>query len=121
MGTPQNQFRLTGQLYGSNVDKKTTTNNGPLESLVDIFKNFDDVIDDFMNKRMGKGEIFYGKRKFDPSGDVDGEYNGFGLTDKTRIEITRARKEEWLEEKRMRMEMEELWEEREMRKKRGDL
>eukprot|EP00978_Attheya_sp_CCMP212_P041639 scaffold241197_cov37-Attheya_sp.AAC.1 len=58
----------------------------------------DDVVDDFFNKRMGNGEIFYGKRKFKPSGSVEGDYNGMGLTDKLKIDITRERKEEWLEE-----------------------
>mmetsp|Transcript_52189 Transcript_52189/g.62823 ORF Transcript_52189/g.62823 Transcript_52189/m.62823 type:complete len:138 (-) Transcript_52189:133-546(-) len=95
--------------------------NNPLQGFMDMFGSMDDVIDDFMNKRMGKGEIFYGKRKYKPSGEVDGDYNGFGLSDKTRIEITQARKEEWMEERKIRMEMEELRREREMRQRRGDL
>lgn len=51
-----------------------------------------------------KGEVFYGKRKYKPSGrpNTEGEYNGMGLTDKTRIDITRAYKEEMMEERRRR-------------------
>jgi len=45
------------------------------------------------------GEVFYGKRKYNPSGKVDGEYNGMGLTDKTRINIARARKAQFLAER----------------------
>lgn len=88
---------------------------GPFKDLFDIFSNFDDVIDDFFYKRMGQGEIFYGKRKFRPSGKVEGDYNGFGLSDKTKIDITRAYKEEWLEEKKMRDEIRMLREERDNR------
>lgn len=79
----------------------------------DIFKNMDDVAEDFFYKRMGKGEIFYGKRKYKPSGDVEGEYNGFGLSDKLKIDMTREYKEAWLEEKRMRDEMRAIKEEKE--------
>jgi hypothetical protein len=76
----------------------------PLQGIADMFSNIDDVIDDFFYKRMGNGEVFYGKRKYKPSGKVEGEYNGFGLTDKGRIDVTRARKEAFLEEKRRREE-----------------
>ena len=76
----------------------------PLQDVADMVSNLDDVIDDFFNKRMGNGETFYGKRKYKPSGNVEGEYNGFGLTDKGRIDVTRARKEAFLEEKRRREE-----------------
>lgn len=64
-----------------------------------FWRSFDDALDDFFYKRMGNGEIFYGKRKANPSGKVDGEYNGFGMTDKLRIDQTRELKELWLEEK----------------------
>jgi hypothetical protein len=77
----------------------------PFREVADMFKSMDDVVDDFFNKRMGNGEIFYGKRKYKPSGNVEGDYNGMGLTDKLKIDITRQRKEEWLEEKRLREEV----------------
>lgn len=81
-------------------------NWNPLKEFSDILNNFDDVIDDFMNKRMGNGEVFYGKRKYKPSGrlNTDGYYNGMGLSDKVSIDISRARKEEFLEMKRQREE-----------------
>lgn len=75
-----------------------------MQELGDMFSNLDDVIDDFYNKRMGKGEIFYGKRKYKPSGEVDGTYNGFGLSDKQRIDETREMKEFYLELKKIRQE-----------------
>jgi hypothetical protein len=77
------------------------------QDLGDMFASFDDVMDDFFNKRMGNGEIFYGKRKYKPSGKVEGRYNGFGLTDKTRIEQTREFKELRMEEKKRQEEEQE--------------
>jgi len=74
----------------------------------DMLSNLDDVVDDFYYKRMGKGEVFYGKRKYKPSGAVKGKYSGFGLSDKGKIEETAENKRQWLEEKEMRMEMSEL-------------
>lgn len=70
-----------------------------------MFNSFDDVIDDFMNKRMGNGEVFYGKRKYRPSGKVntDGKYNGMGMTDKARIDAARQIKED-LQARRMAWE-----------------
>ncbi|KAL3806591.1 hypothetical protein ACHAXA_011193 [Cyclostephanos tholiformis] len=65
----------------------------PLAELVDIFSNFDDVVDDFFNKRMGNGEVFYGKRKYKPSGKVSSEYNGGGFTDFRKIEAAREFRE----------------------------
>lgn len=85
----------------------TTTKNllqNAWQDLGDMFASFDDVMDDFFNKRMGNGEIFYGKRKFKPSGAVKGDYNGFGLTDKARIDQTREYKEFIMEEKKRREE-----------------
>lgn len=76
----------------------------PFKEAADMFANFDDVIDDFFYKRMGNGEQFYGKRKYKPSGNVEGSYNGMGLTDKLKIDISRQRKEQYLEEKRQREE-----------------
>ena len=66
------------------------------------------VIDDFYNKRMGQGEIFYGKRKYKPSGKVESAYNGMGLTDKQRIDDAREYKAQIEEERRIRKEMAEL-------------
>ncbi len=96
-------------------DVKTSEQKGFFGEFFDIFKNLDDVAEDFFYKRMGKGEIFYGKRKYKPSGDVEGEYNGFGLSDKLKIDMTREYKEAWLEEKRMRDEIKMIKEEKERR------
>ena len=101
-----------------NGDESSDNKNeskGFINEFFDMFKNFDDVAEDFFYKRMGKGEIFYGKRKYKPSGDVEGEYNGFGLSDKLKIDMTREYKEAWLEEKRMRDEMRMIREEKEAR------
>jgi hypothetical protein len=62
-------------------------------AIQEFWNNMDDIVDDFMNKRMGNGELFYGKRKFNPSGKIDGSYNGFGLSDKGRIEGVKMYKE----------------------------
>jgi protein-arginine kinase activator protein McsA len=99
-----------------NNDENSSKKSGPFQELIDIFSNFDDVVDDFFYKRMGQGEVFYGKRKYKPSGKVEGDYNGFGLSDKMKIDMTREYKEEWLEEKKMRDEIRMLKEERENRK-----
>ena len=71
------------------------------EDLKGMFSNFDDVVDDFVMKRMGNGEQFYGKRKYNPSGDYDGDYNGMGQSSHYAIEIARVKKEV-LEERRQR-------------------
>ncbi|KAL7437991.1 hypothetical protein ACHAXH_003700 [Discostella pseudostelligera] len=65
----------------------------PLVELADMFSNFDDVVDDFFNKRMGNGEVFYGKRKYKPSGKVDAEYNGGGFSDWRKMEAAREFRE----------------------------
>jgi hypothetical protein len=67
----------------------------PIQELSDMMRSLDDVIDDFMNKRMGNGEVFYGKRKYKPSmkDNTEGRYNGMGLTDKARIDAARQAKE----------------------------
>jgi len=57
---------------------------------------------------MGQGEIFYGKRKYKPSGKVESAYNGMGLTDKQRIDDAREYKAQIEEERRIRKEMAEL-------------
>jgi hypothetical protein len=80
-------------------------NNKPksfLDDLKGMLQNFDDVVDDFVCKRMGAGEQWYGKRKYNPSGRVDGDYNGMGRSDYFKIEIARVQKEE-LELRRQRM------------------
>jgi hypothetical protein len=42
---------------------------------------------------MGNGEVFYGKRKYKPSGRVSDEYNGGGFTDYRKIEAAREFRE----------------------------
>lgn len=84
------------------VDESTQIAESPVEfkfpnpfaEIVDMFQNFDDIIDDFFNKRMGNGEIFYGKRKYKPSGNVESEYNGGGFSDWRKIEAAREFREE---------------------------
>jgi hypothetical protein len=86
--------------------KNEDSNGGFFGSFVKDFKgmvdNMDDVIDDFLFKRMGAGEQWYGKRKYDPSGKFDEEYQGMGLSDHVRIEVSRARKEKFLAERERR-------------------
>lgn len=74
----------------------------PLKDLGDFVANLDDVLDDFMNKRMGNGEVFYGKRKYKPSGrpNTQGDYQGMGLSDKLRIDVSRQFKEDFQEQRR---------------------
>jgi hypothetical protein len=69
--------------------------------------DFDAVIDDFVFKRMGNGEQFYGKRKSNPSGNIEGDYNGMGQSDLIRIEIARVRKEEMELRRQRRLEAEQ--------------
>ncbi|KAG7342055.1 hypothetical protein IV203_007147 [Nitzschia inconspicua] len=78
-----------------------------LDDLKGMIQNFDDVVDDFVYKRMGAGEQWYGKRKYNPSGRVDGDYNGMGRSDYFRIEIARVQKEEMELRKQRRLEEEE--------------
>lgn len=74
--------------------------------LDEMMSRVDDAIDDFMGKRMGNGEVFYGKRKFEPSGreNTDGEYMGMGRSDKIKIDTARERKEEIMEQRRRQAE-----------------
>lgn len=97
-----------------NRDEPSNDKN-PIASFFDMFANFDDVVDDFFYKRMGKGEIFYGKRKYKPSGDVEGKYNGFGLSDKGKIDYVREMKEEYEAERAWRAELAKIQKEREGR------
>lgn len=98
--------------------KATTTlraknNNNPIssffEEIGDMLSSMDDVVDDFVNKRMGNGEVFYGKRKFKPSGrkNTEGKYNGMGLSDKTKIDLSREYKEQRKEELRQQRQREQ--------------
>mmetsp|Transcript_14439 Transcript_14439/g.26072 ORF Transcript_14439/g.26072 Transcript_14439/m.26072 type:complete len:138 (-) Transcript_14439:1187-1600(-) len=66
----------------------------PFAELGEMFSSLDDVIDDFFNKRMGNGEVFYGKRKYKPSGNIETDYNGGGLSDWREIEAAREYREE---------------------------
>jgi hypothetical protein len=43
---------------------------------------------------MGNGEVFYGKRKYKPSGRVDSDYNGGGFSDWRKMEAAREFREE---------------------------
>jgi len=81
----------------------------PLSELGDMFQNLDDIIDDFFNKRMGQGEVFYGQRRYKPSNrpNTQGKYNGMGISDKARIDFVRARKEERMEMLRIKREREQ--------------
>lgn len=80
--------------------------SNPLQEISDMFASFDDVVDDFMNKRMGNGEVFYGQRKYKPSGreNTEGSYNGAGMSDKLKIDIANEQRAEMLARKRMREE-----------------
>ena len=93
---------------GEEQEAAAAAKNGwdPLANLKDMFASVDEVIDDFMGKRMGNGELFYGRRKNNPSGrlNMEGEYNGMGYSDPLRIERARQRKEEALARKRLREE-----------------
>lgn len=76
------------------------------KGLNEMFASLDDTIDDFFNKRMGNGEIFYGKRKVKPSGSVEGSYNGMGLSDKQKIDETRELKEFLMQQRRLKEQQE---------------
>ena len=71
-----------------------------------MMNNFDAVVDDFVYKRMGNGEQFYGKRKYNPSGNIEGDYNGMGQSDLLRIEVARVKKEELELRRQRRLEAE---------------
>merc|ERR1712174_189151 len=91
------------KVYSRSITHKMNLNDNEGKSgIFDMLRNFDDVMEDFFFKRMGNGEIFYGKRKYNPSGQVEGKYNGMGLSDKTKIDMTREWKEEMMERKRLK-------------------
>eukprot|EP01083_Nonionella_stella_P132378 402468_1 len=114
---PCSQQRHVGNSIsmGASQGDDENAKEGPLAGVRDFFANLDSVADDFFYKRMGKGEIFYGKRRYKPSGEVEGDYNGFGLSDKGKIDTVREYKDAWLEEKEMRDEIRALKEEKEKR------
>ena len=105
-------LRRSTTLYSENNNRRKADSSGfpnPLRELQDMFSSMDDVVEDFMCKRMGNGETFYGKRKYKPSGrpHTGGKYNGMGLSDRLRIDITRQVKEEIMEKRRQQREEEE--------------
>jgi hypothetical protein len=87
---------------GKRNDEEKSSGWNPMRALSEAMGSIDDVIDDFMFKKMGNGEVFYGKRKTNPSGrdNTEGSYNGMGMSDKVKIDQSRERKEEFLEERR---------------------
>jgi hypothetical protein len=76
------------------------------QGIGDMLSKMDDVIDDFMSKRMGNGELFYGQRKFKPSGrpNTEGKYNGMGKSDRLKIDAKREVKEAIIERKRRQLD-----------------
>jgi hypothetical protein len=109
-GPPQPQQTTVASMSQKKKDDDDVENSKPknfLDDLKGMFQNFDDVVDDFVYKRMGAGEQWYGKRKYNPSGRVDGDYNGMGRSDYFRIEIARVQKEEMELRKQRRLEEEE--------------
>ncbi len=100
--------RSTPLFASSQKDERSAPTKS--KNIFDDFKgmlaNFDDVVDDFVMKRMGAGEQFYGKRKYNPSGRVDGDYNGMGRSSHYAIEIARVQKEVMEERKQRRLEEE---------------
>jgi len=91
---------------GNKEDPSTSKPKNFLEDLKGMLSNFDDVVDDFVMKRMGAGEQWYGKRKYSPSGRVEGDYNGMGRSSHYAIEIARVQKEVLEERKQRRLEEE---------------
>ena len=63
------------------------------------WEEFDNVMDDFMNKRLGGGEIYYGARTSKFYGEDDrvrsneefGKYEGKGYSDRRRMEEANGR------------------------------
>jgi hypothetical protein len=105
--TARQTQRAPTSLWANNDKDKKGFN--PFQGISDMLSNMDDVIDDFMFKRMGNGEVFYGQRKFQPSNrpNTKGKYNGMGLSDKLKIDVTREVKEEAMERKRQRQKQQE--------------
>ena len=93
-------------LSGDNAKESTEKPKSIFEDIRGMLANFDDVVDDFVMKRMGAGEQWYGKRKYNPSGRVDGDYNGMGRSSHYAIEIARVQKEVMEERRQRRLEEE---------------
>lgn len=95
-------------LFGSNKNSEEMDDEPNKKGFMsDFMGGFDAIVDDFLFKRMGNGEQFYGERKFNPSGNIEGDYNGMGQSDLMRIEIARVRKEEIELRKQIRLEAEQ--------------
>ena len=99
---------LLREKWDADGEKQQFSFPNPLAELADMWQSFDDIVDDFFNKRMGNGEQFYGKRKYKPSGKYSEEYNGYGFSDFRKIEAAKEFREE-----RARMKEERLAAERE--------
>lgn len=106
---PIRLLRATHTLRSSGNDNSNKGIN-PFRDVAEMFQNMDDVIDDFMCKRMGNGEVFYGKRKYKPSDrpNTDGKYNGMGLSDKSKIDEKRWIRDVRMEELRRKREADQL-------------
>eukprot|EP00980_Cylindrotheca_fusiformis_P009261 scaffold2018_cov113-Cylindrotheca_fusiformis.AAC.15 len=112
-GNPSRPSMLQHPMSGStgndnnsgNDESKGSNKQGGI--FQDFFSNFDDIVDDFLNKRMGNGEAFYGKRKYKPSGKVEGDYNGMGRSNHYQIELARVQREEMKFRKQQRQQEEE--------------
>ena len=110
--------KQSGEYHGQDVDKGKSRMEGlwnPFQEVSEMIESWDDVMDDFFHKRMGNGEVFYGTRKYKPSGrkNTQGKYNGMGLSDSAKIEVARSKRAEFLEQKRRQMmEKEDQWERR---------
>jgi hypothetical protein len=66
---------LKGWATRHNKYTQTTSSHGrmvfnPLQEVSDMFHDWDNVVDDFLYKRMGNGQAFNGKRKYKPSSTV---------------------------------------------------
>ena len=102
--TTSSMKSFSTSLSMGNRDGKTSNF---FDDLKGMLSNLDDVVDDFVMKRMGAGEQWYGKRKYNPSGNFDGDYNGMGRSDFMKIEIARVQKEEMEKRKKRRLAEEE--------------
>lgn len=106
IGFPKSTRKCNSFHQMAKKENEEPQKKGFLDDLKGMFANFDDVVDDFVYKRMGAGEQWYGKRKYNPSGKFDGDYNGMGRSDQFRIELARVQKEE-MEKRRLRRLAEE--------------
>lgn len=111
---PTNIARHPGMIQAQNDNNNNNDNNNQnsgsffsnmIQDFQDMASNIDDVVDDFVFKRMGAGEQWYGKRKYKPSGSVQGDYNGMGKSDKYKIDVARFDREKMLEKKEEKKRM----------------